>query len=101
MIVSRPPKPGAPRVTELKPADVSTVDGKALILQRSINGCQFRGENERVKIRRGHKRGNVLEIIYDKDKVNWTGNKPHFVVVRFDDGDTMLCHPSQLKRSKI
>ena len=41
------------------------------------------------------------KYIFDKDQVTWTRGKPHFVRVKFDDGRVLMCHPSQLKYSKL
>lgn len=54
-----------------------------------------------MKIRGTNTRGNVIEIIYDKEQVNWRQGKPHFVKVKFDDGTIVMCYPGQLKNSKI
>ena len=92
---------GSNKPSTIQPATPNSQEGKALIFQRALNACRWKGENERVKIRGTNTRGNVIEIIYDKDQVTWTRGKPHFVRVKFDDGRVLMCHPSQLKYSKL
>ncbi len=70
------------------------------MLQRAANGTNIK-TGDRVKIRRGHKRGTVQSIEMDVTKINWTKQTPHFIHVLFDDGDELLCTAGQLKRSRI
>lgn len=71
-----------------------------MIFKRSLTACNFKA-GDRVKIRRSIRRGDVLRIVDDIDKINWVGKVPHYVEVKFDDSVIMMCNPSQLKRSHI
>lgn len=75
-------------------------DFKRFTLTRALNQNKFK-ENERVKVRRGHKKGNVVKIHRDPDDINWNKHQPMFIQVKFDDGTEVLAHYSQLKRSKL
>lgn len=102
MVVTSVPSRGNKQTTSKnKAVSPGNPDFRKVVLQRALNECPWKGNNERVKIRGTNTRGNVIEILYDEDKVNWTKNIPHFIVVKFDDGKTLSCARSQLKNSRI
>jgi len=68
------------------------------ILKRALAATQLK-EQERVKVRRTPRKGVIERIHNDPEQINWVKNIPHFIQVKFDDGVTMMCHYSQLKRS--
>lgn len=72
---------------------------KDFVLIREVGRCNF-SVNDRVKVRKGHKRGHIAKIHNKADDVNWQKGKPFFIEVNFDDGTNFMCHHSQLKRSK-
>ena len=69
------------------------------ILKRAINATQLKVD-ERVKVRRTPRKGTIQRIVNNVNDVNWVKGTPHFIEVKFDDGVTMMCHYSQLKRSR-
>ncbi len=92
--------------TSDRPADVhkytqykDATSAKEYILNRALSNNKFE-EGSRVKIRRGHRRGTVRYVHNKVDDINWQGKLPMFLEVKFDDGVVMMCHYSQLKRSK-
>ena len=75
---------------------------KEVTYNRVFESCRFFA-GDRIKMRGTSKHGVVTEVITELDKVKWDKNRPHFIVVKFDEhGDKeFLAHPSQLrKRSK-
>ena len=67
------------------------------VLTRALNACKLK-LNEYVKAKGTPRKGTIVRIEDDINKVNWTRNQPHFIEVKFDDGVSMMCHHSQLKR---
>lgn len=88
-------KPLQPQI--VKPGDTNY---KEVVFQRNLRVCHLK-TGERVKIRGTATRGVIKEIITDINQVNWDTKRPSFVHVQFDNGESRLCNPSQLKRSKI
>jgi hypothetical protein len=83
---------------QLELADPKSPDFRALVFRRNLKACKYKDE-DRVKVRGTSRKGFILRIEDDINKVNWERNRPHFVQVRFDDGSVMMCNPSQLKRT--
>lgn len=73
---------------------------KEIVLKRNLANNRYKA-GDRVKMRKSATRGNVCEVITDINIVNWSRNRPHFLVVQWDDGKTNMCNSSQLKASKI
>ena len=73
---------------------------KETVLTRALQSNNFKN-GDRVKMRRGHRRGNITVMHTNPETVNWERNTPHYIQVKFDDGAELMCHHSQLKRSKI
>jgi len=71
-----------------------------VVFKRNLSACQYKA-GDRVKLRKGHGRGSIVEVINDIKYVGWDKNRPMFIVVAFDDGKTLMCNASQLKRSKV
>ena len=84
---------------ERKVVEPGDPDYKDIVLQRNLNVNQYK-VGERVKVRRGHDRGHVEAIQYDKNQIGWHRNRPLFIQVKFDSGKVVMVHPSQIKRSK-
>ena len=84
---------------KLTPAKVTPRDTnyKDVVFQRQLKVCNYQ-PGQYVKVRRGHERGVILEIIEDINKINWYQNKPQFVKVDFGNGKILMCNPSQIKR---
>jgi len=72
---------------------------KEIVFQRQVKACPYLA-GQRVKVRRGHQRGYIKEIIKDLNEVQWENNKPHFILVEHDDKKFVVYNPSQIKRSK-
>lgn len=72
---------------------------KDFIFKRALSNNTLEKGN-RVKIRKTPRTGTIEEIFTDPDKINWQNKLPMFIQVKFDDGVVMMCHYSQLKRSK-
>ncbi len=83
--------------TVVTPSDDNYRD---VVFQRNLNVCHL-SAGDRVKLRKGHSRGTVKEVINNIKHISWQKNRPMFVVVAFDDGKILMCNPSQLKRSKV
>lgn len=96
-IVVHHQKDKSPQRKAVHPTDA---DYKTTVFQRVFNACQFK-EKQRVKIRRGHRRGTVVHIHEEVEEVQWENNRPLFVAVEFDDspGKYVMCSPNQLKKS--
>lgn len=80
----------------VKPGDANF---KEVVFQRNHKQCQYAAD-QRVKLRNGHTRGTITEIISDINQIQWQNNKPLFVRVKFDNGQEIIVNHNQLKRSK-
>lgn len=87
-------------IQQIRPVHPSDPEFKQVVLQRNLNENHY-AEGARVKIRKSADRGIVERIVGSVDDINWVNDRPMFLQVKFDDGKVMMCHPSQLKRSKI
>jgi len=85
---------------EIKAVAPSDPEFKPLVLQRNLNQNAYK-VGARVKIRKTTERGIIERVIGNVDDINWLNDRPMFLQVKFDSGKVMMCHPSQLKRSKI
>ena len=79
-------------------AEVGSGDFKTIVFRRALTANPYKAE-DRIKIRRGHRRGVVVHVHDDINAINWERNIPHFIEVLFDDGTSMMCHYSQIKRN--
>lgn len=82
----------------LKGVSPKDPDFRQVVFQRQLNANHFRLE-DRIKVRGTNKRGMVIGVETDINNVNWSKNRPHFLRVRFDGGEILMCYPGQLKRS--
>ena len=55
---------------------------------------------DRVRVVNSSRRGTVVEIIYDINKVVWQGGNPQNIIVDFDDGKTEIGCIYQLTRKR-
>lgn len=78
--------------------DVNQHDFKFQVLERALSKCQFK-EGQRVSIRGGNMKAQVVEIQRDINKIIWSRNRPMFIYLLPDDGtDCVMANPAQLKR---
>jgi hypothetical protein len=75
-------------------------DFRETVFRRNLAQNRFK-EGDRIKMRKTAKRGFIVEVIRDIKNVNWERNRPHFLVVQWDDKSTNMCIHTQLKPSKI
>lgn len=69
---------------------------KSLVFERSLKKCTFK-ENQWVKIKGTSKRGRIIEVIKELDKVTWTNNRPYYLVLEMTDKSQVVANPAQLK----
>lgn len=90
---------GTNPTSSIKPINPGDDGFKDLVLDRALKNCFYR-VGSRVKIRGTSKRGEILEIIKDRDRISWVRNRPNYIKVKFDSGEIALLNPCQIKRSK-
>jgi hypothetical protein len=69
------------------------------VLERAVKGNNFK-PGDKIKCKGTPLKGEVLEIKYDIDDVQWRRNQPQFILIELIDGKQMMSHHSQLKRAK-
>lgn len=82
------------------PLDPNSPTFKQDVFQRSLTRCHFRPQM-RVRVQGTQRKGEIIEIEYDVNKMPWTAtNIPQYLYVQFDDGEFLYCAPHQLTRKK-
>lgn len=79
-------------------ADPSAPDYQQHVFRRALTNNPYK-DGDKVKIRQGHRRGEIVKVHDDFHAINWVKKVPHFIEVKFEDGVVMMCHYSQLKRN--
>ena len=74
-------------------------DYKQVVFERTMHNMQYL-VGDRVKVRRTPRKGRIVSIERDINKVNWFKQRPMPLTIEFDDGETLYAHPSQIKRTK-
>jgi hypothetical protein len=72
---------------------------RSITFERSLKNC-FWQPGQRVKLRGTSRLGTLQEVIKDINQINWTKNRPNYLLIRFDNGELALANPCQLKGTK-
>ena len=89
--VTDSPKPRSS--TRVRPGDP---DYKKTVFNRVFSNCHVH-EGDIIKVRKSPKRGKVMEVISDFERVTWESNRPQILIIEVD-GSRYFAHPSQVKR---
>jgi len=84
----------------IKPITPDQPDYRKHIFERLVKQTDRYQVGTRIKVRGTPNKGTITYIEYDLDKIKWQKNKPYYIEIRLENGESFVAHPSQLKTTQ-